>query len=167
MRDKSDTPKELSADRLAEYAHYARLRDAPAPQDAEAIRALLGHIDAIAAENVALKVERHESACAWQANWNDIKNELLAAEAKLAEAVAALEGARAKAFEDAAKIALKSLSQPNDCESLGLMDMETGVSECALELKGYGCLCSERFEEAERIATAILALAAITKGEKS
>jgi hypothetical protein len=52
--------KELSATRLAEYAHYARIRSIPAHQDSETIRALLGHIDAIATrfarENAALKV---------------------------------------------------------------------------------------------------------------
>ena len=44
----------LTPERLAELEHYARLRTAPAPQDAEAIRALLAHIDALTARLAGL-----------------------------------------------------------------------------------------------------------------
>ena len=55
---------------------------------------------------------------------------------------------------------IKSLgeSQFENCERLGFMDPETGARECSLEVNGRNCLCQDRDEFAEELATAISAL---------
>jgi hypothetical protein len=58
-------------------------------------------------------------------------------------------------LEQAVKLALVVHSMPSECESLGGMDPETGVSECAMETRGDICLCAERIEEADKIAARI------------
>ena len=69
-----------------------------------------------------------------------------------ADAVKAL----AEVIERAAKVADKR-AEPSECENLGDMDPETGVRECLLDGRG-NCLCLERQEEAEKIASEIRAL---------
>lgn len=64
---------------------------------------------------------------------------------------------RREAIEECAKAATFELA--NECESLGVMDPETGQSECSLEVRGDSCLCAERYEEQARIVKRIRALA--------
>lgn len=64
---------------------------------------------------------------------------------------------RRAAIEECATAA--AFETANDCESLGMMDPETGASECSLEVRGDSCLCAERYEEQARIVKRIRSLA--------
>lgn len=43
----------------------------------------------------------------------------------------------------------------DDCECLGIMDPETGIRECSLEVRGGDCLCQVAEEMANEIANEI------------
>jgi hypothetical protein len=74
---------------------------------------------------------------------------------ELADAIVADKAAAVAAErERCAKLAGKA-AESVDCDRLGFMDMETGVRECSLEVRGSSCLCVERQEAAEAIAVAI------------
>ena len=59
----------------------------------------------------------------------------------------------------AAKVADRKAVVDGDCDQLGPTDWETGVRECALDLRDEVCPCSERAQAAEAVRDAIRALA--------
>lgn len=60
------------------------------------------------------------------------------------------------AYGDCAKIALK-VSTPGPCRNAGFACPETGVRDCALEMRGEVCLCDLQIELGDAIAAAIRA----------
>jgi hypothetical protein len=68
-------------------------------------------------------------------------------------------------LEEAAS-ALHNIDQFDGCEKLGFMDWETGVRECAIDVKGENCLCAERDEAITKAVEKIRALAASPQQEK-
>lgn len=60
--------------------------------------------------------------------------------------------------EAARRLVRKPVDYPEDCERLGGTDPETGVRECALEVRGDDCLCDHRREALEEVDTALRAL---------
>lgn len=76
-------------------------------------------------------------------------------EAQFDKAAAAREAAPVvDPMERAAKLAETRSTQVWDgCENLGPMDMETGSRDCALETRGGSCLCQERFEALDALAS--------------
>jgi hypothetical protein len=67
-------------------------------------------------------------------------------------------------MEEAAR-ALQNIDQFDGCEKLGFMDFETGVRECALDVRGGNCLCAERDEAITKAVEKIRALAKTEKGD--
>lgn len=65
---------------------------------------------------------------------------------------------RNDALEQCAKIATNyALNQSSDCDYRGATDPETGEVSCSRERRGDTCLCVERMEVADAIASKIRA----------
>lgn len=79
--------------------------------------------------------------------------------AKLRDMTARAETARAEGMRRAAEIADRRCVLPGDCEHLGPTNSETGVRECALEMRDGICPCWERADEAEKVRDTIRATA--------
>lgn len=72
-----------------------------------------------------------------------------------ADALAAFSAGWDAAMQHALALAARSTSCGDDCDNLGFMDPETGVTECAAETRGDICTCAERNDEGEKVCARI------------